>query len=289
MRILLALALVAWAGCTDVPDGPGPAVVPGVEPAAAPNGSAPAWHPGQSWTYRTAGHWDTSDEVTVVAVPMNGGWLLAGAGPDDLIDEIAWDHPLFGPVDLAAKAGVYLSFPLEEGATWTLYGQEMVVEVDNITWSGGRDQGFRAREPDSGLLVEYVPEAGYLTRYESRADGELEFGLELVATGTASTWTYLERLAEDIASGGTAQATLDVPAAADEVLAWMLSSDGATNFVAQPAQAPSTFEGQGGRNFHVERFAGAQGTWAFGGAAVDGDTYMQLHAVAWVEGEIANG
>ena len=307
----LALLLLL-PGCAD--DAPPAAAAPAPEApreTAAPNATVgpPELRVGQSWTYRTQGAWDATEEVTVVVAEASAeGYLFAAADRDDLVDEVTWDRFFFGRTDRSLqqldaegrpRPHQRLRFPLEDGASWSFRDMTLTARAGKVATPAGPVDGFLVRGEREGYRMEldYAPSLGAVTHYAGYGpDGTLEDSLDLAATGTAASWAWFERGAEVFFSppyqdpsqaAGYLPQTLEVREGDDTVVAWAIGFPGSRAALAPPPPAaPWTFEGRGNREYQLTLFDAVPGTWTAAGVpgGPDGWIYLQAHAIRWTTG-----
>ena len=310
LRCLVAMVLLSGcAGPDDDSDSDGASSPdegqPGPGDALPAQVQAPILEVGQAWTFRTAGYWDFTEEITVVVARADAqGYLLAGATEADLADEVAWDRAYFGAVDLALQPsdggyGGWLQFPLTDGATWSIAGVPVQATVGNVSSPAGDVPGFIIRGETANIRIEldYAPSLAAVTHYalsHPGQDGPADT-LDLVSTGTATSWVSIERGDEayyspvfgDAAEAGTLPpGQIDVTAEDDAVYVWAIADDGARVAVHTGSATIWTFEGSGTPNFRLERFPATPGPWTV--TATPGDVeswaYVQMHAIRYVTG-----
>ncbi|MCA1820007.1 MAG: hypothetical protein LC620_08185, partial [Halobacteriales archaeon] len=246
------------------------------------------------------------------------GYLMAAGDEGQLVDEAVWDRLFFGPVDRdlqqlradgTPRALQWLHFPLQEGTSWRFYGANLTAHRGQVPTPDGPVDGFLIRGASGRVRVEvdYAPGVGAVTHYavlEAGDDGPSE-SLDLLGTGTASSWTWMERGAQAFAGAAVGDPlalnvsdpvrTLPVAApqqftvrAEDQaVVVWGLASAGSRGVVAPPAPAqPWRFDGAGPRQYSLAVLPAAQGTWTMTGLPGDasGWAYVQAQALRWVRG-----
>ncbi len=320
---LAVVCALTFSGCSGAPtsegDGPtsGPAA-PGTNPSANLTALAPTLQAGQSWTYRTTGYWDSTDEITVVVASAGpSGYLFAGKGEADLMDEVTWDRIFFGPMDRnlqhSGSAGLtksqLLTFPMSNGTTWRLHGMNVTARPAEISTPSGQMPGFRilGAEEWGRVEVEYAPAIGNVVRYTSFFSGNAEpdSSLELLRTGNETSWVWFNRDAEVYAEEAVSdpagfdpmnpQATLPaeppaqlaVPGSSDVVVLWVIAEVGSKAIVTRPPpEQPWTHDGLGNPNFVIATLPATEGNWLVSGVAggPTGWVYIQAHAIDWQPG-----
>jgi prepilin-type processing-associated H-X9-DG protein len=304
--VVAALLLSGCSGPAVDPDSDGVPQDPeqGAEDAQS-HVAAPILQVGQAWTYRTAGYWDHTTEVTVVVARADAqGYLLAGAQETDLADEVAWDRAYFGAFDLAMRPSDggtpgWVQFPLADGATWSIGDVPVTATAGNVSSPVGDVPGFiiRGETANTRIEVDYAPSMASVTHYARHhpgQDGPADT-LDLVSTGTQTSWVTLERGDEayyspvfgDPAEVATLQpGQIDVTAEDDVVYVWAIADVGARVAVHTGGANTWTFDGHGSPNFGFEAFPASPGAWTV--TAAPGDVaswaYVQLHAIRYVAG-----
>lgn len=306
--LLLALVLLAvpLAGCADQaptePEGPEP---PDGDPTEVPgersgDGMAtvqvtglprPALEVGQAWTYQATGVYDTQATVTVVvAEASEQGYLLAGVGPEDLLEAIAWGRAWHGPVDAELNPqgdgqAVLFDFPLTDGKTWTSGERTVTVELTDVPHPDGPREGARMTVgSEQGTTTwTYEPTTQYLTSYTSTWGGTTYLELTLTGTSRSPSWTWYEDHGR--ASTADGPASLAVP---DQAEAVIVSAGGWGGGQAQLLPAPTgpppeSYRFLGEEAWTYELLPAIAGDWTLAAETPpDGLGYITAAAVSWI-------
>lgn len=252
---------------------------------------APTLPVGRAWTYEATGVYDTGTTVTiVVAQATDEGYLLAGKAPGDLLEEVSWDRPWQGQVDLelnpAGEDGSTLfDFPLDQGKTWEDRGATVTARIGQIPHPDGQRIGLiMSTETEDGERVwTYDPQVGYLTSYRSTRGNTTYLQLNLTETTTSETWTWFEPHAQAF-SDGSAPGMLEVPGEATGVVVSAGGWGGGQAQIVPPltGPAPATYQFTDQERWTYDTYEAAEGSWQLTAQSPpQGLGFIQATAVTW--------
>lgn len=314
LAVLVALLSVAVAGCLGGA-GPGPAgpTLNGtenpdrdVDGAAAPNGtSTPDLADGTSFTYRGEGLYNLDGTFTVVVRERDDGYLFAGAGPGDLVEEVMWDRVWFGrqdedldPVADEGSPARLFDFPLTHNKTWRWADREdwpvVARRAEVPVPGGGTEDGFEmtmATGADHEWMWTYAPSVGYVTRLTSADADVTYYDLALTDVGTVedATWFDPVTAAEGVCAGGTTppeQGRLSVSGADAVVVSTGFAGNGSAAVQPPPTsqEGPTAWTHTGpDATWDYARVEAADGDWTLGAASPDRYACIVARAVTWLE------
>jgi hypothetical protein len=260
-------------------------------PASVP---APDLEAGWSWTYATAGVYNTGDAFTIVVAEAGpDGYLFAGAGPEDVVEDVVWGRTWFGPMDrdlvldpqrasgTFPEAHIVLfDFPLEDGKTWDSGAATVTARATDVPGPNGLTlPGFKMTLGSDGPTWTYAPSIGYLTSYRSNV---LDIVIDEV--GTSDSWTWYEP-GPRVSAWMLHADTMDVPAESDAVIA-SAGGQGAAAATVTPAPGgvPWTFQTSDTYGYEYVILPANEGAWSASAVAGAGSTGgVDAVAVTWLQ------
>lgn len=313
--LLAAAAVLLLAGCLGAQEDPGAGhaitredvlLPPWQHQRAPPDGGAlaPDLTLGTTFTYRTTGLWDLTDQVTVVVARAGPtGYLFAAGAPEDLRGEIVLERAWFGtrdtelnrvPTNVHPEGFTLFDFPLYDGKTWRRGAHVVTATEAKVATPWGAEDGFRMEVAgtDFSIRYTYAPSVGYLSRYTYTWDDRVLFDLTLEDVGTTDAWVWYEVIGVAEATDGdlSPSGVFHVPSAADAIVVYAGGSAGARGVVTPPpgTSAPWTFEVAGREQGFVSVVLPAsQGPW--GHARVEpggGFSVLMMVATEWLHGAV---
>lgn len=251
---------------------------------------------GTSFTFSTRGLWEGEERVTVVvAEASDEGYLLAGASPEDLPTDIAWNQPFFGQVDRSLRetrgdrTNALFEFPLHDGKTWAWGDGEVVVTERDVPTPAGSEPGFELvyTVRNWTTTYTYAPSLGFLTSMRAGNADHVFHDAVLESVGTSNTWTWYEELGRfwperpaDGAPFGTT--TFELPEGADALVASVGATEGNRVVLAPPGRQPWTFEATSPpESWAVVIFPAAPGPWTASTLDPEGWAWAEMVAVRW--------
>jgi hypothetical protein len=293
----LVAALLA-AGCATAPPPPTPTPFP-TTPGPTAEPAVPALFPGEAFTYKTSGIYNTGREETLVVASRNAsGYLFAGASKEDLYESAVWGREWTGPHTLGfdpvgEDARHLFDFPLAEGKSWA-FSKDVTV-VAHKTPAGYHIQASGGK---STVSYDYDASVGFLSRYHSSAERPYD-AIDLVKASrvTGYAW-YVPGPAADAGTGAPAPvprgtpapdvATLDVPAGFDAMLLSPGGTSGSVTVTPPGGAQPFSWQAAaGGESWAYAALPATEGKWVLAaapGSDPNGFSFVRAVAVKWVSG-----
>lgn len=258
------------------------------------------------WTYEASGAWNDLGRFDVVLSEIpDGGYLLAGATPDDLDEEVVHDRPWHGPVNerlnpVEDSWGPLFDFPLHDGKTWawddgeTVHANARSLETPS-TPSDGFEMVLKGREGVE-LRWTYAPSVAFLTSLTYELGNTTVLDIELVDVGASQDSIWFEPGPSDFANGDREPdepgvSRFEVPEGYDSVVVAAGAKGGGKVTVHPPPTSriePWTFEGGQAEQWTYDPLPGDEGDWTLHASRdpsqlESGYVGVSAAAVKWLE------